>query len=55
MLTKYPQVADRALDEFLRVDGTSKWKKQSNIVKMVRKEGAFRMGWDTLKALWTMK
>jgi electron transfer flavoprotein-quinone oxidoreductase len=55
MLTKYPQVADRALDEFFRVDGTSKWKKQSNIVKMIRKEGAFRMGWDTMKALWTMK
>ena len=55
MLTRYPQVADRALDEFFRVDGTSKWKKQSNIVKMIRKEGAFRMGWDSVKALWTMK
>src|ERR1700730_18500439 len=55
MLTKYPQVLDHVLDEFLRVDGNSKWEKQSNIVKMVRKEGMFRMGWDTLKALWTMK
>jgi len=55
MLTKYPQVMDRALDEFFRVDGQSKWQKQSNILKMVRKEGMFRMGWDTLKALWTMK
>ena len=55
MLTKYPQVLDKVLDEFLRVDGNSKWQKQSNIVKMVRKEGMFRMGWDTLKALWTMK
>lgn len=55
LLTKYPQVADRALDEFFRVDGTSKWDKQKSIVKMVRKEGAFRMGWDTVKALWAMK
>jgi len=55
MLTKYPQVADRALDEFFRVDGQSKWQKQSNILKMVRQEGMFQMGWDTLKALWTMK
>ncbi len=55
MLTKYPQVADRALDEFFRVDGASKWKKQSNILRMIRKEGMFKMGWDTLKALWVMK
>ena len=55
MLTKYPQVADQALDEFFRVDGVSKWQKQSNILKMVRKQGMFRMGWDTMKALWTMK
>jgi electron transfer flavoprotein-quinone oxidoreductase len=55
MLTKYPQVADRALDEFFRVDGTSKWDKQRNILRMVRKEGMFRMGWDTFKALWAMK
>ena len=55
MLTKYPQVMDRALDEFFRVDGKSKWEKQSNILKMLRKEGMFRMGWDTFKALWTMK
>ena len=55
MLTKYPQVLDSMLDEFFRVDGTSKWQKQSNILKMLRKEGMFRMGFDTLKALWTMK
>jgi len=55
LLTKYPQVADRALDEFFRVDGTSKWDKQKNILKMIRKEGMFRMGWDTFKALWAMK
>jgi electron transfer flavoprotein-quinone oxidoreductase len=55
MLTKYPQVMDRALDEFFRVDGASKWQKQSKILKMLRKEGMFRMGWDTFKALWTMK
>jgi len=55
MMTKYPQVLDRALDEFFRVDGQSKWQKQSNILKMMRKEGMVKMGWDTLKALWTMK
>jgi electron transfer flavoprotein-quinone oxidoreductase len=55
MLTKYPKVADRALDEFFRVDGTSKWDKQKKILKMIRQEGMFRMGWDTLKALWAMK
>jgi electron transfer flavoprotein-quinone oxidoreductase len=55
MLTKYPQVMDRALDEFFRVDGVSKWDKQKNILKMLRKEGMFRMGWDTAKALWAMK
>src|ERR1700716_584158 len=55
MLTKYPQVLDRMLDEFFRVDGTSKWQKQSNILKMLRREGMVKMGLDTLKALWTMK
>jgi electron transfer flavoprotein-quinone oxidoreductase len=55
LLTKYPKVMDRALDEFFRVDGKSKWEKQSNIFKMLRKEGMLRMGWDTFKALWTMK
>ena len=55
LLTKYPRVADRALDEFFRVDGTSKWDKQKNILKMVRKQGMFRMGWDTFKALWALK
>jgi electron transfer flavoprotein-quinone oxidoreductase len=55
LLTKYPQVLDRTLDEFLRVDGTSKWDKQKKIVKMIRREGAFRMGWDTFKALWALK
>jgi electron transfer flavoprotein-quinone oxidoreductase len=55
MLTKYPEVADRVLDEFFRVDGVSKWDKQKKIFKMLREEGLFKMGWDTFKALWTMK
>src|SRR6266567_1569290 len=55
MLTKYPAVADSALDEFFRVDGTSKWDKQKKIFKMLRKEGLFRMGWDTFKSVWAMK
>jgi len=55
MLTKYPQLLDRALDEFFRVDGTSKWEKQGRIFAMMAKEGGPRMLWDTLKAAWTMK
>lgn len=55
LLTKYPRVMDRALDEFFRVDGNSKWEKQRRIVRMVRKEGALRMAWDTVKAAWSMK
>jgi electron transfer flavoprotein-quinone oxidoreductase len=55
LLTKYPEIADRALDEFFRVDGTSKWEKQSKILKLVRKEGGLKMVWDTVKAAWAMK
>ncbi|TMB75726.1 MAG: FAD-dependent oxidoreductase [Chloroflexi bacterium] len=55
LLTKDVQVLDRALDEFFRVDGTSKWDKQRRIFKMLRKEGLFRLGWDGLKSLWAMK
>jgi hypothetical protein len=55
MLTKYPDIADRALDEFFRVDGSSKWEKQSKILKMVRKEGGLKMIWDSVKAGWAMK
>jgi len=55
LLGKYPELLDRALDEFFRVDGVSKWKKQSKILKMFRREGGLRMLTDTLKAGWTMK
>ena len=55
LLTKYPRVLDAALDEFFRVDGTSKWDKQNRIFRMLRREGLFRMGWDTLKSLWALK
>src|SRR5256714_12023060 len=34
ILTREPKVGDRALDEFFRVDGTSKWDKQAKIFKM---------------------
>ena len=54
MLGKYPQVLDQAMDEFFRVDGVSKWDKQSRILRTFRKAGLFRMGWDTLKAGWTL-
>ena len=55
MLAKYPEILDGALDEFFRVDGTSKWEKQSKIFKMIRKEGGLKMAWDTVKAAWAMK
>ena len=55
LLTKYPRVLDAALDEFFRVDGTSKWDKQKRILRMLRRQGLFRMGWDMLKAAWAMK
>ncbi len=55
LLTKYPEILDRALDEFFRVDGTSKWGKQSKILKMIRKEGGLKMVWDTIKAGWALK
>ena len=55
MLGKYPALLDRALDEFFRVDGVSKWDKQSKILKMFRKEGGFKMVRDTVKAAWSMK
>ena len=55
MLGKYPQLLDRALDEFFRVDGTSKWAKQNKIIGMFAREGGPRMLWDTIKAGWSMK
>lgn len=54
MLGRYPQLLDRALDEFFRVDGVSKWEKQSKILRMFRKEGGVRMVWDTIKAGWVL-
>jgi electron transfer flavoprotein-quinone oxidoreductase len=54
MMGKYPELLDRALDEFFRVDGVSKWQKQSAILRMFRKEGGVRMIWDTLKAGWVL-
>lgn len=54
MLGKYPKLLDRAMDEFFRVDGVSKWDKQSKILRMFRKEGGVRMAWDTMKAAWTL-
>jgi electron transfer flavoprotein-quinone oxidoreductase len=48
MLNRYPDLLDRALDEFFRVDGVSKWEKQRRIARMLRKEGGLRMAWDVL-------
>ncbi|HEV2953157.1 MAG TPA: FAD-dependent oxidoreductase [Candidatus Dormibacteraeota bacterium] len=55
LLSLYPNLADRAVDEFLRVDGVSKWAKQKKIFKMFRREGGVRMVVDMAKALWTLK
>ena len=55
MLTKYPDLLDRALDEFFRVDGVSKQDKQRSVVRMFRKEGGLRFLMDNLKALRAMK
>src|SRR6266567_4305351 len=55
LLTRDLQVPDQALDAFFRVDGTSKWEKQSKIFKMLRKEGLVRLGLDGVKAFWAMK
>lgn len=55
MLTDYPRLLDRSLDEFFRVDGVSKKEKQRKILRSLRREGGPRMVWDTLRAAWTMK
>jgi electron transfer flavoprotein-quinone oxidoreductase len=54
MLGRYPRLLDRALDEFFRVDGVSKWEKQRRIMRMMRKEGGVRMLTDTAKAGWKL-
>ena len=55
LLTTDLQLIDQALDEFFRVDGTSKWEKQSRILKMFRKHGLVRLGRDGFKTFWAMK
>ncbi|MGH7777546.1 MAG: FAD-dependent oxidoreductase [Candidatus Dormibacterales bacterium] len=55
LLGRYPGLLDRALDEFFRVDGVSKWDKQSAIRRMLFKEGGLRMAWDAVRAAWTLK
>ena len=50
LLGKYPGLLDRALDEFFRVDGVSKWEKQRNIMRLMRKEGGLRLIGDSVKA-----
>jgi electron transfer flavoprotein-quinone oxidoreductase len=54
MLGKYPRLLDRALDEFFRVDGVSKWEKQRRIMRMFRKEGGVRMVLDSARGFWTL-
>ncbi len=49
------RLIDRALDEFFRVDGASKWEKQGRILKMLRKHGLLRLGVDGFKSFWAMK
>jgi len=54
MLGRYPELLDQALDEFFRVDGVSKWDKQSRVLRLFRRKGGVRMVLDTLKAGWTL-
>src|SRR5437763_1296502 len=44
LLTKYLQVLDRTLDEFLRVDGSSKWDRQRRSFTMASKAGLLWVG-----------
>ena len=55
LLTSDLQLIDRSLDEFFRVDGTSKWEKQRRIFRMLRKHGLFKLGLDGFKSVWAMK
>jgi electron transfer flavoprotein-quinone oxidoreductase len=55
LLTTDLQLVDGALDEFFRVDGTSKWDKQNKILKMVRKHGVTKLARDGFKSFWAMK
>jgi len=54
MLGRYPELLDQALDEFFRVDGVSKWDKQSRILRIFRRKGGIRMVLDTMKAAWVL-
>src|SRR5919109_470301 len=54
LLGKYPQLLDRALDEFFRVDGVSKWDKQRRILRMFRKEGGVPLLLDSAKGAWDL-
>ena len=55
MLGKYPELLDRALDEFFRVDGVDKRTKQKNAIRMFRKEGGMRLVRDSVRALRTLR
>jgi electron transfer flavoprotein-quinone oxidoreductase len=54
LMGQYPRILDRALDEFFRVDGVSKWDKQSRVLRMMRREGGLRMIRDSIKGFWTL-
>ncbi|MGH7904955.1 MAG: FAD-dependent oxidoreductase [Candidatus Dormibacteraceae bacterium] len=55
LLSLYPQLLDRGLDEFFRVDGISKREKQRRILRMFRREGGLRMLRDTVRSAWVMR
>lgn len=55
LLTQYPAFLDRALDEFFRVDGISKYEKQRRIFRMLRKDvGLLSFARKNLKAAQSM-
>lgn len=55
MLTEYPGLLDRAMDEFFRVDGVGKQEKQKRIRRLFMKEGGLRLVRDSLVAARSLK
>ena len=49
-MNDYPRLLDQALDEFFRVDGTSKVEKQRRIGRMIRGQGLLRLAREQLRA-----
>jgi electron transfer flavoprotein-quinone oxidoreductase len=55
LLSRYPNLLDRALDEFFRVDDVPKRQRQRQALGILRKDGGWRMIWDLARAAWDLK